>query len=326
MPKLADLAESRRNLLMIDPRILAFEEGYNIRDMETPAAKAALAELADSIAESGIRVPLAVRLVGETVYVAQGHRRLAAVRALIERGLPIETVPCVGEPRGERNDAERTLDLLLSNDGFPLTEMEKAEGVRRLVNFGWDDKKIAAKIGKGVGYVGHLKSLLAMPERVQEMVRNDLVAAATALHTVRSEGDAAVEVLSEAIAEAAAEAPQAPLASKSSETIVPPPKAPKATPKRIEKAAEKVAAKQGRERPAKKTRAAPELKPLKAPSMGKAHTEVLLSQVGKLLTKIQNGTYDDEEHEVPPRLVSEARDVADAIVVWRQGFRSEAAE
>lgn len=322
MASLKELAASKRDFFMIDPRILMVDDGYNIRDMETPEAKAAQAELEESIAESGIRVPLLVRLKDDAVFVVQGHRRLRAVRSLIERGLPIETIPCIGESRGERNDAERTLDLFLSNDGLPLTEMEKAEGVRRLVAYGWEDGKIASRLGKGVNYVRHLKSLLTMPEEVQEMVRQGEVAAATALKTVRAEGDAAVAVLSEAIAQP----PQSPQASMDIGAATPQPEPRRATPTRIEEAAERVAKREGRERQAKKP-ARREPTAIKAASqINKATTDALIEQVGKFLTKCQNGHYEDDDNEVPDRLAADAKVLAETLRGFKQGFRAEAAE
>lgn len=204
MTQLRDIAVTKRDHFMFAPEILKIETGYNIRDLATADAQAGIEELAASIKENGLRVPLRVRLAGDDVFITQGHRRFAAINLLISRGEEIQSIECLAEPK-HFNDADRTLDLFLSNDGAPLTEMEKAEIVRRLLNMGWDQGKIAGRMGKSQSYVSHLQGLLAMPEAAQQMVRDGEVSATAALNTVRSEGGAeAVATLTEAVASAKA--------------------------------------------------------------------------------------------------------------------------
>ena len=245
MTQLRDLATKRGERLWFAPDVIKVDQDYNLRDLSTPEALESLDILAASLKESGMRVPLLVRLEGEECVLVQGHRRLRAIQMLIARGIPWELVECLAEEK-KRGPEDRTLDLFLSNDGEPLTELEKAEGVRRLISYGWEQGKIASKLGRSPSYVSHLLAVEGMPEVAKEMVRQGEVAASTALRTIRANGeDAGTQVLREARAEAEADLvrtkPQGsvPEAGIVPEGHAPAPKARKVTQKRIAAVQEK---------------------------------------------------------------------------------------
>lgn len=308
MTKLRDLATKRGERLWFAPDKIKIDPFYNLRDLGTPQATDALEVLAASLKESGMRVPLLVRLEGEECVLVQGHRRKAAIDMLIARGVPWESVECVAEEK-RRSAEDRTLDLFLSNDGEPLTELEKAEGVRRLIQYGWDHAKIAAKLGRTVSYVSALVGYERMPEQVKEMVRDGVVSASAAHQTLRSEGEAnGTAILQEARHDAEREAEERVPPKTGAEK---PPKAAKVTPKRIEKIRE---------------RREPTITAPKAPALSPKLDDALISHVSKFLVKCQNGSYEDEENEVPNRLAVDAKDLAETINLYRKGFVGEAAE
>lgn len=199
--KLRDLAASKRDMLMIDPRIILVEDGYNIRDLTTPDAQSKLMGLAQSIADNGFSIeqPITVRMEDEKVYVVAGHRRRAATLIAIDKlGAEIEAIPCIAEAKGT-SEADRCADLVVSNSGEPLTSLELGGVVKRLVAFGWDNGRIAKRFGWASAQTvdGYL-TLLSAPQAVQEMVRNDEVSASTAISTVRKHGAGAQETLAAA--------------------------------------------------------------------------------------------------------------------------------
>ena len=293
MAQLREIAESKRDMFRIAVDQIHIDPRYNIRDLGTPEATDALEILAANIKESGLRVPLMVRMEDDLVVLVQGHRRLTAIQMLVARGEPIISVECFAEST-RRDEAERTIDLFLSNEGEPLTEMEKAEGVRRLISYGWDQHKIAAKLGRSASYVSHLLALTSMPVSVQEMVRDGEVSAATALNTVRAVGASeATEVLHEAVDEARAAVQQPTLGNGE---IVPETRA-KATPKLVKEVTE-------RKRSAKGT----EPKPKK---VGHTLGAVLTDRVVTFLTSIITHKYDDDDAN--ERLENDAEKLLDAI-------------
>lgn len=317
MARLSDLAESKSDAFMIDPRKITVDPAYNLRDLTTPDALESLDELGASIEASGVRVPLLVRKeADDTIVLVQGHRRHAAIMALIAKGVPFAAVKCLAEDK-KRSNEDRTLDLFLSNDGEPLTELEKAEGVMRLFSYGWERAHIAAKLGKSVAYIRELEAYAnQLPERIKASVRDGQVAASTALRVVREEGaEVATEIIQETQAEAEAEAeagvPPILLATGAEKA----PKAKKVTQKRIEATK------------AKRDGITSAPKPKARGQNMSALYDALFTQINKFLGKCIDGTYEKYDGDtVPDRLVSDATAMAETIKAARAGFKDTEAD
>lgn len=197
-----EAVRGKRDSYPVDPRALKIDPAYNVRDMNDPETIAHIRMLADSIKENGVRVPLEVRLDGEDIYVVAGHCRLAGTMLAIKEGAEIETVPTIPEPKGT-NEVERVLNLVISNSGKPLTPLAIAEVVRRLLQFGWDNAKIAQRLGwKSASNVEQYTALLGADADVQAMVRSGAVSASTAAKVIRKEGNKAGATLKAAAASA----------------------------------------------------------------------------------------------------------------------------
>lgn len=182
-----EAVQGKRDFYPVDPRKLKIDPNYNVRDLTTPDELADLQELKESIKANGVRVPLEVRLDGEDIYVVAGHRRHAATMMAIKEGAKIATVPCVPEPKGT-NEIERTINLVVSNSGKPLSPLQTATVCKRLIDFGFDVPQIASRLGKSPSTVENYLSLNEAPHAVQQMVRSGEVSASTAAKVVRKEG------------------------------------------------------------------------------------------------------------------------------------------
>src|ERR1700744_1643846 len=153
---------TKTDLPKVPFNLLQVREGFNIRkDMGN------IEELANSIAENGVRVPLrGYKVKGEDTYVVvDGHRRYAACKLVVDRTGEMIKVPFLLEPQ-KYNDEQRILDMFITNDGKELTVLEKAAGIERMINFDWPIDDIAKKIGKSAGYVRRLSSLNTAPKRL----------------------------------------------------------------------------------------------------------------------------------------------------------------
>lgn len=198
--RLKDLALGTKDLFMLNPAIIQEEPGWNVRQ---PSAELEMhiRQLADSIKEIGVLEPVTVYLKDGSPVLTNGHCRLMAVRLAIAEGAEIKAIPARAEER-YANDADRVLGMLTRNSGKPLTSLEQAEVVKRLLAFGWAEGEIAKKTGYSVTHIANLLRLAAAPAQITEMVRNGEVSARQAVKTIRKEGEGAADVLGAALAKA----------------------------------------------------------------------------------------------------------------------------
>jgi len=193
-------AVGRKDLFLIEPGKIHEKDDWNVRE-EPPELERHIDELAVSIAEIGVQQPITVYMESDVIYLSDGHCRLAAVKLAISRGAEIKAIPCRVEDR-YANDADRVLAMITRNSGKPLTPLEKAKVVRQLIDFGWTEKDIAAKIGVTAQYVHKLLEMQAMPEGLKKQVSEGVVSASTALDEHKISGAQATENIREAAEEA----------------------------------------------------------------------------------------------------------------------------
>jgi len=179
----------RKDMFQADPRVLKMKDGWNARH-DTVELRNANAQLKESIRANGVLEPLTVIQDADEFYVTNGHRRLTAVQELIAGGVEIATVPVRLEERGT-NEADHVLSMITRNSGKPLTPLETAEVVKRLLGFGWDLSKVAFKTGFTPSHLDWLLKLLEAPEPVKAMVSQGDVSATLAAKVVKEAGAAA---------------------------------------------------------------------------------------------------------------------------------------
>jgi ParB-like chromosome segregation protein Spo0J len=194
-----------RDLWMVHPDKLSVIPGFNVRNTDAKDYIEHIDMLAQSIATNGFYAdkPLAAFVTKEgEIKVTDGHSRLAAIKkAIAELGAEIEAIPVVVKPQGTSME-DLTVALVKSNSGRPLTPLELAEVCKRLISFGWDDKKVADKLGFTARYVADLLYLLGTPAPIRKMVEQGKVSASLAIKEVKAHGVEAHERLKSAMAEA----------------------------------------------------------------------------------------------------------------------------
>lgn len=190
---LASLSEGRSDLLKIDPRNLSVKANWNSRDMNDPSNIEHVDELAKSIAEIGVQVPLIAYWEDGKAYVSSGHCRLAAtIRAIEVYKAEIKTVPVQIADR-YANEADRIFGQIVHNQGKPFTPLEQAKVFKRLLDLGWQQNDIAKKAGMTASRVSQILDLLTLPEGVKVMVTAGKVSATLAVQTVNDQGGTAAE-------------------------------------------------------------------------------------------------------------------------------------
>jgi len=203
MTSIQDLATKRIDLYLFDPRLIQEAPGWNVRDSSSEQDAEEDRQLRESIRANGVLEPLTVFMDGDAPTLTNGHRRLTQVRALIAEGEEIKTVPVRVEPK-KSNEADHVLSMITRNSGKPLRPIELAQVVRRLVNFGWSNKDVAAKTGFSESYVFALLELLSVDPTIIQLVKDGKVSASLARDVSRKSGKKAPAILQAAVEQAEA--------------------------------------------------------------------------------------------------------------------------
>jgi ParB/RepB/Spo0J family partition protein len=165
------LSESRKDMFLIPLEELKIQEGFNVREDYGD-----IDELAKSLVENGQLEPLTIRS-GEdgSIIIVNGHRRIKAfVLAKEKYGSEIKSAWCIPENKGA-NEETRIIDLFIRNNGKPLTIIEQASVIKRLVDYNWTITDISKKIGKSRVYVGNVLSLHSAPKEVRDVVKEGII-------------------------------------------------------------------------------------------------------------------------------------------------------
>ena len=166
---------TKTDIYKIDPRNIVVEDGFNSRedfgDIDT---------LAKQIEENGILNPISVvpfkdESGNEKYRLIDGERRYRAVMSLLDRGVTIDRIPALFQPKSADQKA-LLVQQIIRNEGKGFNEMELAIAYKKLLDEGMSKEEIAEKIAGGkhskVNYcLGHLNR----DERVQKLIADGKV-------------------------------------------------------------------------------------------------------------------------------------------------------
>lgn len=196
---------SKRDIWYVPIGNLTVLDKFNVRT-EDADYKEHVEAVTLSILENGFRPAKALAVFVDSennICVTDGHTRLRAAKMANERGAEIEALPCIAAPKGT-NMTDLTVALVTDNTGKPLTQLERAEVIKRLQGFGLEPSAIAKRLNLNVGTVNSALSLAGAPAAVRKMVRDGKVSASSAVAAVREHGKEAVETLETAVQAATA--------------------------------------------------------------------------------------------------------------------------
>lgn len=195
---------TRRDLLMIDPKLIVADENFNVRQ-----DYGKIDELKNSIIENGVKQPLRGFRDKDNNHfrLTDGFRRHAAVMKAISEGCSIKKIPFVLEEKGYTNE-QRLIDMFIMNSGKNLTPLEEGELFIRLENYGWARKDIARKIGKTEAHISNMILVSQAPMFVKNQVSSNVMSATTAselLRATKNDENRQREIIEEAKAKAQTE-------------------------------------------------------------------------------------------------------------------------
>jgi len=198
MAGIKDFAKGRSDVFMVDPADLQIEEGWNVRQ-PGPELDVHIRTLADSIKQVGVKEPMTIYMKDGVPVVTNGWCRFTAVRLAISEGSEIRAVPVRVEERYS-SEADRVLSMITRNSGKPLTSLETAEVVKRLLAFGWTKPEVCKKTGYSESHINNLLDLSGMDVKIVKMVKEGSISPSLAINTVREHGEQrAAEVMAQAV-------------------------------------------------------------------------------------------------------------------------------
>ena len=158
--------------------------------------EASLAELSSSIAEHGIIQPITVRkLDGGYYQIIAGERRWRAARMAGLREVPVRIIEA---------DDKKTMELSLVENlqREDLNPVEEALGYRTLMQeYSMTQEGAANVVGKSRPVIANALRLLALPEKVLDMLRDGKISVSHARLLLELDGDTVREKAAEEIIE-----------------------------------------------------------------------------------------------------------------------------
>ena len=176
-----EVKATRSDIFMIPVNQIVIPEDFNKR-----VDYGDITSLKNSILESGQKNPLRVKKIrGEEKYVLiDGFRRMRAINEAIAEGKEFLRVLAIAVP-ADYSDEQKILDIILCNDGKPLTMFEFGQVCDKLKNLGWNPSKIAQKVGKSLPYVIDSMKVVNLPEELQISITQNDISAKTVLEIVK---------------------------------------------------------------------------------------------------------------------------------------------
>lgn len=192
--RLEEIAESKKGLFAIDPRLLLEDDDFQLREDygDIPA-------LAESLFHNGLETPFKVRKEPgtERIFIVRGYRRKRAISLLITQGRwhnpdgSVKPVDCQPEAQGT-TEFERMASQITSNSGLPYNLLEKASVYKRLLQLDTTLKPadLARRFGESKQAVSDALRLSNDGcHLLIENVRHGTVAASTAVQIIKQVGN-----------------------------------------------------------------------------------------------------------------------------------------
>lgn len=198
--KKEELKSSKNDILYIISSELVADESLNEREKDNYGD---IDELVESIREHGVKSPLHGYNEKGLFHVTHGFRRSRAVAKLLAEGIEIK-VPCIAKRKSEYSKENIIIDHFTLNTGMPLSTLEKANAVKKLIVYGYEPAQLSKLLSMTETYINSLLLLSNAPISVKKAINSGKIAASMAIGILREnkDMDKAAEVINKAITEA----------------------------------------------------------------------------------------------------------------------------
>ncbi|EOX2600902.1 DNA-binding protein [Yersinia enterocolitica] len=175
-------------LIKIDPNFNTRAEGFDSFDefVALDENRAYINRLKKAYKDGSMLPPaLIVQVIDGIPYLRDGNCRLYSILELISEGTDI-TLIHVTENKGD--EEKQDMLILTSQDGLKVSALAQARVYHRMMNHGWDEKRIAEWRGCTVNQVKNILELLNFPKRLKYFIAANITSWTTALDVYRTYG------------------------------------------------------------------------------------------------------------------------------------------
>lgn len=175
MSGIKDLMSGRSDQYRIPLDNITIDPKFNVREDYGD-----INELAKNIAENGQNIAGIIRYEDGKAILVDGHRRFKAINLANKKyKADIPNFKCVKEERGA-NEESRIICMLSTSLGKPLTPLEQAAAIKRLIDYGYKQTEIAKKLGKTVPAVSALLALNSASHELRTAVKEKKISSSAA--------------------------------------------------------------------------------------------------------------------------------------------------
>lgn len=193
---------TKNDIFTVPVDILEVQEGFNPRGLfsdgnyyEREDVKQHIRNLADSYKEGRYVPPIVVKVIDGKVLIRDGHCRHKAILLAKSEGAEIQRIPVL--ELKNQNEQDENLLILTSNDGFPLSLLERAAIYGRYKAWGWTLQEISKAVGKTISHIANSLALLELPLDIKKEIDADAISASYALELYREHGTKAIDIIKE---------------------------------------------------------------------------------------------------------------------------------
>lgn len=179
----------------IDPRLIKIDPNFNTRaegfdSFEEFVAldenRAYINRLKKAYKDGSLLPPaLIVQVIDGIAYLRDGNCRLYSILELISEGTDISLIH-VTENKGD--EEKQDMLILTSQDGLKVTALAQGRVYQRMMNHGWDEKRIAEWRGCTVNQVKNILELLSLPKRLKYFIATNITSWTNTLDVYRELG------------------------------------------------------------------------------------------------------------------------------------------
>ena len=186
---------TKQTIFRVDPDLVQFEEGFNLRDVNRQEVKDHIDRLYAAMMEGAFIPPIDVVVETGTIICRDGYCRTTAGQRIKEK-MPEFTLEA-RQLRGNEQDA--LLHMLgTGTGGLPLTPLEAGKGYLLLLKLGLSIPEIAAKQGVSRVTIDKGLKLAEAPVKVQKLIASGKVSSTAAIDALNG-GTEGIDALLNAV-------------------------------------------------------------------------------------------------------------------------------